>query len=158
MPGELIIVNRDDDDEDLERGPVDREEDEVEGEEKTMEEMRREKNDDDDDEEGISREKSNSSGSSTAAGSRGERSTKGVEARHKEKMEAPDAGHTDAVKREAELDEEGERREAAESDEERELEKDGRKPPPLRKFREGQHLVIEREVDDGGEVGPFSSF
>lgn len=57
------------------------------------------------------------------------------------------------------MEEEAAREEAEESDEERRLEASGRKTPPIREFREGNHLIIERSTSqDGGDVNlSFSS-
>lgn len=50
------------------------------------------------------------------------------------------------------LEREGDKREAAETRSEHELEDAGRKSEPLREFREGNHLVIERESEENGDV------
>ncbi|CED85200.1 na h exchanger 1 [Phaffia rhodozyma] len=161
LPGDIITINRDDDD-DLERGPGDRDEralDHDDRDEKTMSEKRNRRtrmDEIDEDEEKISRENSNSSGSSTMAGSRPGNlalsRTKRVDEDEDEEDDEDSMGSLKTRRREAAYDREGEAREAAESDEERKLEREGRKTPPLRKFREGPHLIVEREVDDGGEV------
>ena len=50
-----------------------------------------------------------------------------------------------------EIEAEGERREQEQTGSDEELQEAGRETPPLREFREGNHLIIERGGDDGAE-------
>lgn len=157
IPGQIIRINRDDDD--LEKGSqAERREldDDLTAEEK--EEMRRSERERE--REAAEGSASSSSGSSTAIkGRTGDESPMSPEQEHKavkERMKdiaAKDHNLSrEAVHEEAREEIEGEEQEAMETAEEHQLESDGRRTPPVREFREGNHLVIERRLAEDGDV------
>lgn len=152
IPGQIIRINRDDDG-DLEKGPMDREDDELTPEEKAeMEDAERDR---------LERgEGSSSSGSSTAVKppTKSERSSN-PEDRHEaiksnmKEIAAEDHGiRAEDAHEEAKEEVEGDEEQENESMEERQLESDGRRTPPIREFREGNHLIIERRKKEDGDV------
>lgn len=159
IPGQIIRINRDDDD--LEKGShagrrAEGElDDDLTAEEK--EEMRRSERE----RELAGGSASSSSGSSTALKGRtdGEMSPEEEHEAVKERMkEIAAEDHNlspDAVHEEAREEVEGEEELANESAEERQLESDGRRTPPVREFREGNHLIIERRLAEDGDVRPL---
>lgn len=160
IPGQVIRINRDDDD--LEKGAIDREEssdDDLTPEEK--QEMQRAEQELAD--RSAASSSSSSSGSSTAVkrvdGGESPMTPGKEHEAVKERMKdiaADDHGLSrDQVHEEARQEIEGEEQADGESMEEKQLESDGRRTPPIREFREGNHLIIERRKAQDGDVSAF---
>ncbi|KAL7408912.1 Sodium/hydrogen exchanger family-domain-containing protein [Mrakia frigida] len=136
VPGANIRINRDDD---VEKGPGDREEKEI----------------------GLSSDSTaglddRGEGSSNGSGSGSSTRRNGVTGDKKKDVGGEEVENEEGGKMEGktigEIEAEGERREAQETGSDIELEESGRKTPPLREFRQGNHLIIERGGDDGADV------
>jgi sodium/hydrogen antiporter len=142
VPGQEIRINRDDDGDDLEKGPMDREED------RRMTPS------------GSGSGGSVRSGSSTAGNSPGdEKSTGFATAKghdgQKKHSSPPPRMEDESL---SELENEAARTATHETATDEEMESEGRKTPPLQEYREGNDLIIERAYGENEDVsvGSFS--